>query len=213
MKTRRTLLLTALALGMGAAPAWTGTAREGTAQARPAAAAAEYEIDPSHSQVLFKVKHLGISTVTGRFRDFSGTISYDPQNPAASRARATIKTASIDTDNDRRDNHLRSADFFEAEKYPEITFTTGRLREARGDAFKLDGTLTMRGVTRPITLDVEKVGPVRGPDGRDRMAFNATTSLDRTQYGLTWSRATEAGGLVVGNDVQIVLELETVRKP
>jgi polyisoprenoid-binding protein YceI len=162
--------------------------------------------------VLFKVKHLGISTVTGRFRDFAGTITYDPQNPAAARARATIKTASIDTDNDRRDNHLRSADFFEAEKYPEITFTAGRLREARGDGFKLDGTLTMRGVTRPITLDVEKVGLARGPDGRERMAFNATTTLDRTQYGLTWSRATEAGGLVVGNDVQIVLELETVRK-
>ncbi len=211
MTNRRTLLLAALALGMGALPAWSGTAREGSARVRPAAAA-EYEIDPSHSQVLFKVKHLGISTVTGRFRDFAGTISYDPQNPAASRASATIKTASIDTDNDRRDNHLRSADFFEAEKYPEITFAAGGLREARGDAFKLDGTLTMRGVTRPITLDVEKVGPVRGPDGRERMAFNATTSLDRTQYGLTWSRATEAGGLVVGNDVRIVLELETVRK-
>jgi polyisoprenoid-binding protein YceI len=211
MKTRRTLLVAALALGMGALPAWSGTAREGTARTRPAAAA-EYEIDQSHSQVLFKVKHLGISTVTGRFRDFAGTITYDPQNPAAARARATIKTASIDTDNDRRDNHLRGADFFEAEKYPEITFTAGRLREARGDGFKLDGTLTMRGVTRPITLDVEKVGPARGPDGRERMAFNATTTLDRTQYGLTWSRATEAGGLVVGNDVQIVLELETVRK-
>ena len=210
MTTRRTLLLAALALGMGALPAWSGTARTGAAQVRPAAA--EYEIDASHSQVLFKVKHLGISTVTGRFRDFSGTISYDPQNAAAARARAVIKTASIDTDNDRRDNHLRSADFFEAEKYPEITFTAGRLREARGDAFKLDGTLTMRGVTRPIVLDVEKVGPVKGPDGRDRMAFNATTTLDRTQYGLTWSRMTEAGGLVVGNDVQVVLELETVRK-
>jgi hypothetical protein len=116
MKTRRTLLVAALALGMGALPAWSGTAREGTARTRPAAAA-EYEIDQSHSQVLFKVKHLGISTVTGRFRDFAGTITYDPQNPAAARARATIKTASIDTDNDRRDNHLRSADFFEAEKY------------------------------------------------------------------------------------------------
>ncbi|HEV2735701.1 MAG TPA: YceI family protein [Longimicrobiaceae bacterium] len=162
--------------------------------------------------MLFKVKHLGIRTVTGRFRDFAGTITYDPRNPAAARAQATIKTASIDTDNDRRDNHLRSADFFEADKYPEITFTAGRMREARGDGFKLDGTLTMRGVTRPITLDVEKVGPARGPDGRERMAFNATTTLDRTQYGLTWSRATEAGGLVVGNDVQIVLELETVRK-
>lgn len=211
MKTRRTLLLAALALGMGALPAWSGTVREGTARTLPAAAA-EYEIDQSHSQVLFKVKHLGISTVTGRFRDFAGTITYDPRNPAAARARATIKTASIDTDNDRRDNHLRGADFFEAEKYPEITFTAGRLREARGDGFELDGTLTMRGVTRPITLDVEKVGPARGPDGRERMAFNATTTLDRTQYGLTWSRATEAGGLVVGNDVQIVLELETIRK-
>nr|ASV46660.1 YceI like family [uncultured bacterium] len=211
MKTRRTLLVAALALGMGALPAWSGTVHEGIARTLPAAAV-EYEIDQSHSQVLFKVKHLGISTVTGRFRDFAGTITYDPQNPAAARARATIKTASIDTDNDRRDNHLRSADFFEAEKYPEITFTAGRLREARGDGFKLDGTLTMRGVTRPITLDVEKVGPARGPDGRERMAFNATTTLDRTQYGLTWSRATEAGGLVVGNDVQIVLELETVRK-
>ncbi|HEV2150489.1 MAG TPA: YceI family protein [Longimicrobiaceae bacterium] len=202
MKTRRTMLAAVLALGMGVLPAW-----------RTGGAAAEYEIDQSHSQVLFRVKHMGISTVTGRFRDFSGTIVYDPQNLAASSARATIRTASIDTDNDRRDAHLRSADFFEAEKHPEISFTANRVRAASGESFKLDGTLTMRGVTRPITLDVERAGPVRGPDGRERMAFNATTRLDRTDYGLTWNRALEAGGVVVSNEVQIVLELAAIRKP
>lgn len=212
MVNRRTLVLAALALGLGAIPAWSGTALEGAARTSPPAAG-EYEIDRAHSQVLFKVKHLGISTVTGRFRDFSGTILYDPQNPAASRARATIRAESIDTDNERRDNHLRSADFFEVEKHPEIAFAASGLREVNGRSFKLDGTLTMRGVTRPITLDVELDGPVRGGDGRERMAFNATSRLDRTDYGLTWNRALEAGGVVVSNDVQIVLELEAIRKP
>ncbi len=211
MMKRRTVVLAALALGIGAFPAWSGTAAESSA-GTPVLAPAEYEIDRAHSQVQFKIKHLGISTVTGQFGDFSGSIVYDPQNMAGSRATATIKAASIDTNNERRDNHLRSADFFETEKYPDITFTGNRVRGVNGKKFKLDGTLAMHGVTRPITLDVEYEGPVHGPDGKQRMAFNATGNLDRTDYGLTWNRALEAGGVVVGTDVQIVLELETIRK-
>lgn len=208
--TRRTVLLAALAFCIGAAPAWQGPVADVSARTA-VLAPATYEIDRAHSQVSFKIRHLGISTVTGRFKDFSGSIVFDPQNPAASRATAAIKAASIDTDNERRDNHLRSADFFEVERYPDITFTGTRLRKGTGGHYLLDGTLSMHGVTRPITLDVEHVGTARGPDGKARVAFNATGMLDRTTYGLTWNRAVE-GGMLVGTDVQIQLELEAVQK-
>ncbi|MBV9772451.1 MAG: YceI family protein [Gemmatimonadetes bacterium] len=208
--TRRTVLLAALTFCIGAAPAWHGPVADGSARTA-VLAPATYEIDRAHSQVSFKIKHLGISTVTGRFKDFSGSIVFDPQNPGASRATAAIRAASIDTDNERRDNHLRSADFFEVERYPDIAFAGNRLRRAAGGKYQLDGTLSMHGVTRPITLVVEHVGSARGPDGKARVAFNATGTLDRTAYGLTWNKAVE-GGMLVGTDVQIQLELEAVQK-
>lgn len=176
-----------------------------------AAAANVYQIDAAHSQVSFKVKHLGISTVTGSFGDFSGTVTYDPRNVAASQATAVIKAASINTNNERRDTHLRSADFFETEKFPEITFSTGRVRRT-GQGLKVDGTLTMHGVTRPIVLDAAFVGTTRGPDGKERVAFEATTKVDRREFGLTWNRAVETGGVVVGNDVQIILDIAAVKR-
>lgn len=213
MKMKSAPLLALLAFSAAAAPAW---GRVATPDPRPTPAEAPspgtYVIDPVHSQVMFKVKHLGISTVTGRFKEFGGTITFDPAKPAATRAEGTIKAASIDTNNERRDNHLRSADFFESDKHPEITFRSGTIRRGGNNKLKADGSLTMHGVTRPVVLDVEYIGPVPGPDGKDRVAFNATTRVDRMDYGLNWSKAMETGGLVVSREVDIILETQAIRQ-
>jgi polyisoprenoid-binding protein YceI len=209
MMKRRTLVLAALALGIGALPAWSGTAAESTA-GTPVLAPAEYEIDRAHSQVQFKIKHLGISTVTGRFGDFSGSIVYDPQNMAGSRATATIKAASIDTNNERRDNHLRSGDFFDAATHPTITFRSTRV-EANGRDLRVHGNLTLRGVTKPVVLQ-GRLLEVGGVAGKRRIGFEASTTVNRMDYGVSWNRAAEGGGAVLGDEVEITLNIEAVEQ-
>ena len=168
----------------------------------------EYEVDPAHTQVLFKVRHMGVSTVTGRFNRFAATFAYDPANPAASWVTATIDAASIDTDNERRDNHLRSADFFAVDSFPTLTFRSTRVEPSGDGRLKVAGELSIRGVTKPVVLEVTLEGATTGQGGRPITGWTAETTIDRKDYGLKWNRLTEAGGWVVSDEVRILLEVE-----
>jgi polyisoprenoid-binding protein YceI len=174
--------------------------------------AAEYEIDPSHSRIGFKIKHLAISNVQGQFADVNGKIDYDPKAVESSKASASIKVASINTAQEKRDEHLKSDDFFNAKEFPEISFVSKEIKNATPKSFTALGDLTIRGVTKPVTLDVSVEGEGKDPNGKDRVAFAAKTKVDRRDFGLTWSKILETGALVVGNDVFIELEIEAVKK-
>jgi polyisoprenoid-binding protein YceI len=168
----------------------------------------EYEVDPSHTQVMFKVRHMGVSTVTGKFNRFAATFAYDPENPSASWVTATIDAASVDTDNERRDNHLRSPDFFAADSYPTLTFQSTGVEHVEDGRLRVAGDLTIRGVTKPVLLNVVLEGTTVGSEGRPIVGWTAETTVNRKDYGLLWNRLTEAGGWVVGDEVRIVLEVE-----
>ena len=169
-----------------------------------------WKLDPSHSTVEFSAKHLMITTVKGRITDVAGTIYIDEKNPQNSSVEATLKAASLDTRTDQRDQHLRSADFLDVEKFPEIKFRSTRIQGDK-DSFKLTGDLTIRDVTKPITLDVEFKGETKDPWGGERVGFSANGKIDRREFGLTWNQALEAGGVVVGNDVNVSLEAQAVK--
>jgi polyisoprenoid-binding protein YceI len=182
-----------------------------TIQAAPATATkTAWKLDPVHSIVEFSAKHLMITTVKGRVTDIEGTIYTDENNPTNSSVEATLKAVSLDTRTDQRDQHLRSADFLDVEKYPEIRFRSTRIQ---GDKpkFKLTGDLTIRDVTKPITLDVEFEGETKDPWGGERVGFSATGKIDRREFGLTWNQALETGGVVVGNEIKISLEVQAVK--
>jgi polyisoprenoid-binding protein YceI len=170
-----------------------------------------WKIDPVHSNVEFAVKHLMISTVKGLFSDVEGDIVIADGDPSRSSVTATLKAASISTRTGQRDDHLRSADFLHAENFPEITFKSTRISGAASD-FKVTGDLTIRGVTRAITLDVTNEGAGKDPWGGERVAFSATAKLDRRDFGLTWNQAIETGGVVVGNTVNISIDVEAVKQ-
>lgn len=174
--------------------------------------AAEYEIDPSHSSVGFKVKHLAISSVPGKFAEFKGTFSFDPENVEASKADASITATSIDTGDKKRDDHLRGGDFFDTTAHPMISFKSSKVEKLSDSEFKAHGDLSIHGVTKPVVLDVTFGGAVKDPWGKERAAFVATTKINRKDFGLTWSKVLETGGLVVGDDVAITLEVEGVKK-
>lgn len=175
--------------------------------------AADYQIDPTHSSVTFKVKHLAISSVPGRFGELSGTFSFDPAKIEASKAQATLSVSSINTMDAKRDDHLKGPDFFDASKYPSITFKTNKVDKVSDAAFKAHGDLTIHGVTKPVTLDVTYGGSAKDPWGKERAAFEARTVINRKDFGLTWNKTIETGGLVVGDEVQIALEIEGVKAP
>ena len=160
--------------------------------------------------VEFSAKHLMITTVKGRIADVEGTIVTDEKNPRNSSVEATLKAVSLDTRTDQRDQHLRSADFLNAELYPEIKFRSTKI-EGDKDSFKLTGDLTIRDVTRPITLDVQFEGRQTDPWGGERIGFSGSGKIDRRDFGLTWNQALETGGVVVGNDVKINIEVEAVK--
>jgi len=168
-----------------------------------------WKIDPAHTTVEFSAKHMMITTVKGRFVDVEGTILADDQNIANSEVTATMKAATIDTRSDQRDTHLRSGDFLDVENFPDVTFKSTKI-EGSKDSFKLTGDLTIRGVTRPITLDVTNEGSGKDPWGGTRASFSATGKFDRRDYGLTWNVALEAGGILVSNDVKISIEAQVV---
>jgi polyisoprenoid-binding protein YceI len=171
----------------------------------------EYEVDIAHSSISFKISHMVVSKVRGHFNDFSVTIKEDPNDITKSSVAVVIKTASIDTGNEKRDNHLRSADFFDAEKYPEITFQSKRI-EKKGDGYIAVGTLTMRRVSKQITIHFEITGKMKDPWGNTRAGIEASTKLDRKEYGVNWNKTLDKGGLMVGNEVKIEIFLEMVSK-
>jgi len=171
-----------------------------------------YSIDKAHSTVGFRVRHLGISNVSGTFSDYDATLTVDPSDLRTLRTSATIRVASIDTRNERRDNHLRSDDFFDAERFPEMRFVSTGVRSVNGNRFQLEGDLTIRDVTRRVVLDGEVTGQTAGMQGEPRVAIEASTTIDRFDYGLTWDRVTEAGGLVVSREVRISLDIAAARQ-
>lgn len=167
-----------------------------------------WSIDSAHSQVGFAVKHLMISTVRGRFGAVSGTVEFPEGDYRDARASVTIDAASIDTGEEKRDAHLRSADFFDAGKFPTLTFTSRRVQAIDGDTFQLVGDLTIRDVTREVVLDVEVDGFQKDPWGGERAGFSATTKVNRKDFGLSWNQALETGGLLVGDEVKISLDVQ-----
>lgn len=174
-----------------------------------AAALRTFAIDKTHSEATFQVRHL-ITKVRGRFADFAGTIEFDAAQPAASKARFEIQAASIDTSTPDRDNHLRSDDFFAVEKYPTITFDSTGITAKGGSDYDVAGTLTMRGVSKPITLAVTHLGTANDPWGNERIAFEGEVTLNRKDFGLNWNAALETGGFLVGDDVKVSLSVQAV---
>ena len=170
-----------------------------------------WKIDPAHSHVEFAVRHLMISTVRGRFAGVEGTVRLDDSTPSGADVDVRIDVATIDTREPQRDAHLRSADFFDVDKYPHLTFKAGRIQDRKGRDLKLAGELTMHGVTRPVVLDVTEEGRGRDPWGGERLGISATTKVKRSDFGLTWNQALETGGVVVGDEVRVLLELELLK--
>lgn len=179
--------------------------------AAEARAAETYNIDPAHTSVGFSIQHMVISKVKGRFNEFSGAIQVDPKSDTKLiGAKVRIKVASIDTANTKRDEHLRSADFFDASKHPDMTFETTKI-EKKGSDLVAHGKLTMHGVTKEIELPFKLSGPITDPWGASRVGLEARTTINRKDYGLTWSKTLETGGLVVGDEVEIEILLEATK--
>lgn len=182
--------------------------------AAPVSAADTWQIDGSHSSATFSVTHLMISTVRGRFGATSGTIEFDGKNLSSLKVDATIDATTINTDNEKRDGHLKSPDFFDVAKYPTITFKSKSVMPGTGGAFKLVGDLTMRGVTKEVTLDVTAPSPiVKGMRGESRIAASATTKLNRQDFGVKWNANLDGGGVVVSDTVAITLDIEAMLPP
>ena len=174
-------------------------------------AADNFIVDKNHSEATFQVRHL-VSRISGKFDDFAGAISVDEANPAVSSVEFTIKTPSIDTGVADRDKHLRSADFFEVEKYPEITFKSTSVKpSSRKNFYDVTGTFTMHGVTKTITLPVEFLGFVKDPRGNTRAGFTAHTVLNRKDYGIIWNRALDNGSTLLSDDVDVTVNIEAAK--
>lgn len=182
-----------------------------TSTTTPAPARTTWKIDPAHSQIEFGVRHMMITTVKGRFAGVEGTVLIDEANPSNAEVDVRIDAASLDTRESQRDAHLRSADFFDVEHFPHLTFKSKRIADRDGEHFKLVGDLTVHGVTREVILDVTEEGRGKDPWGGERAGFTATTKVNRKDFGLTWNQALETGGVLVGEDVKINLELELVK--
>lgn len=170
-----------------------------------------YNIDIAHSSADFSVRHMMVSTVRGSFQDVTGTIEFDPANVAASKVEANIGVASIQTGVADRDAHLRSADFFDAENHPTLHFVSTRVVPTGENEANIEGNLTIRGTTLPVTLKAEYLGEAASPFGDVRAGFVATTKVDREAFGLTWNVALEAGGVLVGKEIKIELNLEAIK--
>ena len=175
----------------------------------PSLAAAEartYALDRAHSKVSFTIRHL-MSEVDGRFRDFDGSITYDPQAPERSSVEVTIQATSIDTNNDRRDDHLRSADFFDVEKHPTLSFKSTSVQRESAEALRVTGDLSIRGVTKQVTIPVRITGqmPYRGGE---KVGFASDFTVDRKEYDVTWNRAVDQGGVLLGDEVAISIRVE-----
>lgn len=172
-----------------------------------------YQIDSSHSGANFSVKHMMVSNVSGRFSNLKGAVTFDEKNLSKSSIEATVDIETINTNEPKRDAHLKSPDFFDAAKFPQMTFKSTKVYKA-GGVTKADGDLTLHGVTKPVTLTLTELsGEVKHPMGTIVRGAVATTRISRKDYGLTWNKTIEAGGVVVGDEIAITLEIELSRKP
>ncbi len=201
-------LIVALIGGLGREVSPTRVLAQGAAKS----VAGNYAIDPAHSTIGFAVRHLVINEIPGRFRDFNGMIQYNPARIGDSAVTFTAKAASVDTAVEARDKHLRTADFFDVEKYPEISFKSSRIEKSGADSFLAHGDFTMHGVTKTIAIPFKLHGTVTDPWGKTRLGVEAALTLNRQDYGITWGGKLDNGGLVIGNDVKISLLLEAVKQ-
>ncbi|MGH7271643.1 MAG: YceI family protein [Polyangiaceae bacterium] len=168
-----------------------------------------FAIDNSHSDVSFSVRHMMFAKVRGHFTKWTAEIAFDSADPSRSSVDVSIDVASIDTREEKRDAHLRSADFFDAEKFPKMTYKSRKV-EGAGKHYTVTGDLTIRGTTRPVTLQVEELGRGKDPWGNERVAFSAKGAIERAEFGLKWNQALEAGGVLVGEKVDIEIDVETI---
>ena len=173
--------------------------------------AQSWQVDLAHSSVGFSVSHLVISKTTGTFNEFEGKVNFDGENLSKGSVEFTIKVASLDTDDEKRDGHLKTADFFDVEKYPNMAFKSKSITDAQDGKFKITGELTIKDVTKEVTFDCEYRGTVKDPWGGTRAGFSAGTTINRQDFNIAFSKLLEAGGLMVGNDVAISLEIELVQ--
>jgi len=181
------------------------------ALASPALAAETYQFDKSHTTVGFQVRHI-FTMLGGKFQDFSGTIKVDRAKPESSSVEFTIQAATIFTNDAKRDEHLKSPDFFDTAAHPTITFKSTSVKPAGKDVYEVTGDLTMRGVTKRVTLPVTFLGEGKDPWGNEKMGFELATTLNRKDYGIIWNQTLDAGGYLLGDDVQISISLQAVKK-
>lgn len=177
----------------------------------PGTASGTYAIDASHSRIGFVARHAMVTKVRGSFNEFEGSGVFDVANPAASSLQLTIQAASIDTRNADRDGHLRSNDFFDMETYPTITFVSTAVEAAGSDVYRVTGDLTIKGVTKPVTVELEYTGQATDPFGNQRIGFDGSTTINRKDWGVTWNAALETGGVLVSEKVTLEFEVSAVR--
>jgi polyisoprenoid-binding protein YceI len=172
-----------------------------------------WQIDPDHTSAQFAIRHLMVSTVRGTMGRVTGTVTIDDGDPTKSAVTASVDAKGIDTRNQKRDDHLRSPDFFDVAKYPSLTFTSKKVEKAADGTYKVTGDLTLRDVTKEIVLAVEgSPTPMRDPSGNTKLGGSATTRINRKDFGLNWSKSLDGGGLVVGDDVDITIDIELIKK-
>jgi len=175
-----------------------------------AATANSWKVDGSHSKVEFNVTHLMISDVTGRFTQFDVTLKQGKEDFSGSTVEAVIKTASVTTDNDGRDKHLKGDDFFNAEKFPEMKFVSTAFEKTGNNTYRIPGTLTIRDVSKPVVLEGKFLGSTKDPWGNTKIGFKATTTINRQEFGVKWNKSLDAGGVVVSDDVEVPLAIQFV---
>ncbi len=176
-----------------------------------AARAADYTIDKDHSHVGFTIRHL-VGEVPGSFKDFAGDFSFDEKKPENAKVKVTVQTASVNTDNEKRDSHLKSPDFFDVQKFPTMTFESTQVTAEGDKKFKVTGNFTLRGVTKPETFNVTYAGTAKDPWGNTRVGFIATSKINRKDFGMVWNKVLDAGGAMLGDEVEIKLNIEAIQK-
>ncbi|MCQ4041381.1 YceI family protein [Streptantibioticus rubrisoli] len=170
-----------------------------------------YTIDPAHSEIGFAVRHAMVTTVRGQFSEYEGKLHLDGSDPSRSTAEVVIKVASIDTGQEQRDGHLRTGDFFEAETYPEITFRSTSARQLDAETYQLTGDLTIKGTSKPVSIDLTFNGSAKDPYGTQRVGFEGTTTINRTDWGLNYNAALETGGVLIGEKVKLTFDISAIK--
>src|SRR3954471_19140233 len=173
---------------------------------------ATYTIDPAHSEINFKIRHLMITNVTGSFTKFEGTLESSKDDFSDAQIHFEADTDSVTTHNEQRDAHLRSAEFFDAEQFPKLTFDSTSIEKKGEDQYKLNGNLTMHGITKPVTLNAEFLGVNKDPWGQTKVGFEITGKLERKEFGLTWNAALEGGGVLVSDDVKLQINVQLIKQ-